>query len=344
MKTFTLPDNRFYVLGRHDPQEEKVSLWWSGSGVRTVLGCTMLQADITWEGSVHSPWIGVTADGAPLCRFPLIPGTHRYTLLAGMDGDSVHEISVVRDTQPVEGSDAGPVVIEAIRTDGDPALPPERPYLIEFLGDSLTVGEGCLGPRSAGEWRMAWISVLGAFPSLVSEKMNADMRVIALGGWGVSRSWDNNLENRIGRIYDRLCSPIPGGARPADFPERKADAVVINLGTNDGSPILRMEGEARAEAEDLLCKRAAELMNAVRARNPDAVILWAYGLCGNPLESLLRRAVDSFTAGGGKNAAYLPLTPSSVPGSRFHPGRDAHRTAAAEIEKKLREMGLVLPS
>ena len=74
------------------------------------------------------------------------------------------------------------------------------------------------------------------------------------------------------------------------------------------------------------------------------MILWAYGLCGNPLEPLLRRAVDSFTAEGGKGAAYLPLTPSSVPGSRFHPGRDAHRTAAAEIEKKLREMGLVLPS
>lgn len=340
MQTIPLPDPRFFPLGRHDPQEKAACLWWSGSGVRTLLGCSDLWADIAWQGSVHSPWIGVTADGAPVCRFPLIPGRHRYPLLGGMDRTVVHEISVVRDTQPVEGSDGGPIVIESVTTDGEPAAPAARPSLIEFLGDSLTVGEGCLGPQSAGEWRMAWISVLGAFPSLTAERLHADLRVIALGGWGASRSWDDNPENRIGRIYPQLCSPIPGGSQPADPAERKADAVVINLGTNDGSAILRMEGEARAEAEELLCRRAVELMTAVRERNPEAAVLWAYGLCGSPMEPILKRAVDAFLRGGDRKAAYLSLTPSSVPGSRFHPGRDAHRKAAAEIAEKLCEMGL----
>ena len=278
-------------------------------------------------------------DGAPVCRFPLIPGTHRYPLLQGMDGEIVHEIAVVRDSQPVEGSDLGPVVIESVTTDGTPAAPAERPYLIEFLGDSLTVGEGTLGPQSAGEWRMIWISVLSAFPALVSERLHADMRVIALGGWGASRSWDNNPECRIGRIYPELCAPIPGGGL-ADFSERQADAVVINLGTNDGSAVLRLQGTERAEAEELLLRRAVELMKAVRERNPRAAILWAYGLCGNLMESILRNAVETVLADGIGNAAYLALTPSSVPGSRFHPGRASHRTAAEEIVRKLREMGV----
>ena len=340
MPLITLPDPRFAPLGRHDPAQEKACLWWSGSGIRVSLACTVLEADITWDGTAHSPWIGVTVDGAPVCRFPLTAGTRRYTLLSGLDGSVAHEIAVVRDSQPVQGSDAGPVVIESVATDGEPAAPAERPLLIEFLGDSLTVGEGTLGPVSADEWRTAWISVLSAFPALVSERMNADMRVFALGGWGASRSWDDRTENRIGRVYDQLCAVIPGGEVPADFPERQADAVVINLGTNDGSAILCKSGEERAEAENLLCRRAAELMTEARNRNPRAKLLWAYGLCGKPMEPILKRAVETYLTDGGHDAAYLSLTTSSGTGSRSHPDRDSHRRAAEEIVKKLREMGV----
>lgn len=338
MNSYALPKEGVLHLGRHDPAEEKTRLWWSGSGIRFTLKAALLEADITWTGGGLCPWMGVVIDGAPVCRFPLMPGTRRYPLLAGMDGAVSHEVSLIRDSQPVEGSDGGPIEIEALTTDGEIGPSSPRPLLIEFLGDSLTVGEGCLGPRSANEWRTVWISVLGAFPALVSEAMHADMRVTALGGWGASRSWDNREENRIGRIYSRLCAPIPGGGIPADFPERQADAVVINLGTNDGGPITRMEGDQRTAGEETLCRRAVELMREVRARNPGAVILWAYGMCGKPMEPILKRAVDEFLAAGGERAAYLSLTPAPDQGSRSHPGPIAHRTAAREITDKLKEM------
>ena len=338
MRIIPLHDPHVQILGRHDPKEEKCCLWWSGSGIRVSLACSFLEAEITWAGSEHTPWIAVVADGAPICRFPLTAGTHRYPLLTGMDKTCPHQISVVRDSQPVEGSDAAPIVMESLETDGELRPLEERPLLIEFLGDSLTVGEGCVGPQSAGEWRMAWISVTSAFPFLTAERMNADMRVIALGGWGASRSWDNHPENRIGRIYEQLCAPIPGGNVPADFPEREADAVVINLGTNDGSAILRFDGGERDRLEEELCGRAAELMETVRKRNSGTKILWAYGLCGKPMESILKRAVETFLAGGGQGADYLSLTPSVSQGSRFHPSRDSHRIAAEEIAGKLFEM------
>lgn len=343
MKSITLRDPRVQILGRHDPDEKKRCLWWSGSGIRVSLACSWLEADITWTGGGFTPWIAVTLDGAPICRFPLTAGTRRYPLLAGMDRTVPHQVAVIRDSQPVEGSDAAPIVLESMDTDGELCPLGERPLLIEFLGDSLTVGEGCLGPQSASEWRMAWISVSSAFPALTAEQMNADMRIVALGGWGASRSWDNRPENRIGRIYEQLCAPIPGGDVPADFPEREADAVVINLGTNDGSAILRFDGGERTRMEEELCLRAAELMRLARKRNPGAVILWAYGLCGKPMEPVLKKAVETFLAGGGQRADYLSLTPSSTQGARFHPSRASHRVAADEIAGKLREMlGAVL--
>ena len=343
MSLIPLHDPRVQILGRHDPDEKKRCLWWSGSGIRVSLACSFLEAEITWTGTGFNPWIAVALDGAPICRFPLTAGTRRYPLLAGMDRTCPHQIAVVRDSQPVEGSDAAPIVLESMETDGELHPMAERPLLIEFLGDSLTVGEGTLGPQSAGEWRMAWISVTSAFPAFAAEQMNADMRIIALGGWGASRSWDNRPENRIGRIYEQLCAPIPGGEVPADFPERGADAVVINLGTNDGSAILRFEGAERARMEEELCGRAAELIGLARKRNPDARILWAYGLCGKPMEPVLKRAVETFLASGGQGADYLSLTPSATQGSRFHPSRASHRVAADEIAGKLREMlGIVL--
>ncbi len=337
MQHILLPDPRFLPLGRHNPGEEKAGLWWSGSGVRVKLACARLEADITASARDHAPWMGVLMDGAPVARFPLLPGTHRYPLLAGLDPAYSHEISIIRDTQPSYDED-GPVYLDAVYTDGEPERPRERPLLIEFIGDSLTVGEGCLGPQSAEEWRLVWISHMPAFPTLVSEGLDAEKRVIALGGWGASRSWDNQPESRIGRIYDRLCAITPGGDVPAPDParERPADAVVINLGTNDASALNSMDPADRPAAEKELRARAAKLMAAVRARYPRAFILWAYGLCGAQAEPILRAAVEDRRNAGDDRVRYLCLTPAASNGSRMHPSREAHEKAAEEIMETLK--------
>ena len=337
MQRIFLPDPRFLPLGRHDPKEERASLWWSGSGVRVKLACTALEAEITASARDHAPWMGVLMDGAIVARFPLLPGARRYPLLAGLDGSVSHEISIIRDTQPSYDED-GPVYLDAVLTDGEPERPAERPLLIEFIGDSLTVGEGCLGPESAEEWRMVWISHMPAFPTLVCEKLNAEKRVIALGGWGAARSWDNQPASRIGRIYDQLCAITPGGEVPADFNERPADAVVINLGTNDASALSKLTEEERAAAEEELRMRAGELMEMVRARYSQALILWAYGLCGKQVKPILQAAVKDRQDAGDRNVRYLSLSPALSNGSRMHPSREAHRTAAAEIAEALLSM------
>lgn len=336
MQRIALPDPRFLSLGRHDPKESKTSLWWSGAGVRVKLACKTLEAEITASARDHAPWIGVLMDGAPVARFPLLPGAHRYPLLAGLDGGFAHEVSIIRDSQPSYDED-GPIYIDALYTDGTPERPAERPLLIEFIGDSLTVGEGCLGPESAEEWRLVWISHMPAFPTLVSEKLNAEKRVIALGGWGAARSWDNQPESRIGRIYNQLCAITPGGDVPADFPERAADAVVINLGTNDASALAKMTEAERAAAEGELRVRAGELMEMARAHNPKALILWAYGLCGKQVEPMLQAAVQDRKNAGDQNVRYLSLTPAATNGSRMHPSREAHQKAAEEIAEAIRK-------
>ena len=195
-----------------------------------------------------------------------------------------------------------------------------------------------MGPESAEEWRLVWISHMPAFPTLVSEKLNAEKRVIALGGWGAARSWDNQTDSHIGRIYNQLCAITPGGDVPADFPERAADAVVINLGTNDASALAKMTETERGAAERELRVRAGELMEMVRARNPKALILWAYGLCGKQAEPILQAAVQDRRDAGDQNVRYLSLTPAATNGSRMHPSREAHQKAAEEIAEAIKSL------
>ncbi len=329
-------DPRLARLGRFDGGEKACALWWSGAGLRIRLRCASLEAAVEAAEGEHLPWMGVEIDGAPMARLPLAAGCRRYVLLSGLDGETAHDVTVIRDTQPV-AVDAGPLVIRALYTDGEVLEAKPRPLLVEFLGDSLTVGEGCAGPVSAQEWRMAYISGMRAFPALASELLGADRRVLALGGWGTWRSWDGKDECRIGAIYESLCAPVAGGGAPYAFDQRQPDAVVVNLGTNDNGAVKLLPESERSWAREMVTRRAVELMETVRRHAPEAPIVWAYGLCGHDLEEPLRRAVESRRAAGDENTYYLSLTEHCDMGSRSHPGPDSHRRCAGEIADFLRD-------
>ncbi len=336
MKKYDPRGPEFTRLGRYDPREEACSLWWSGSGVRVRMDGSRLLVEADVPESEHTPWLAVTVDGAPAARFALRPGLHRYDALGGMEAGVAHEVAILRDTQPTD-VDGGPLALRAIHVEGTLCAPEGRSRLIEFLGDSLTVGEGTVGPREAMEWRMAWISHQFAFPTLVAEAMNADKRVIALGGWGAYLSFDGNPEHAIGKIYDRLCAILPQGDAPYDFEgQRPADAVVINLGTNDVSGIERQAPERREAELTAFEESAVRLLEQVRARNPASHILWAYGLCGDGLAAPIRRAVSRRNAAGDANVRFLALEDCAGDnGSRCHPGRRAHAITAGLIERAL---------
>ena len=331
MKRFDPRGEAFLRMGRYDRKEENCSLWWSGSGVRTRAACTSLEIEAESTAREHAPWLAVTAEGALIARFPLLRGVHRYPVVSGMDAGFPHEISITRDTQPTFDED-GPVRLLSVYADGELARPRERARLVEFIGDSLTVGEGCLGPVSALEWVMAWMSHQRAFPGITAELLQAEKRAVALSGWGVWRSWDSDETHRLGLVYDRLCAVTPGGDIPYGFQDRMADAVVINLGTNDGNALSQVHEAERPQAEEALIQSAVSLIRQVRARQPRALILWAYGLCGYAVEEYLREAVRLCREGGDEKVDFLRLTDCAGDvGSRQHPSHAAHQAAAREI-------------
>ena len=327
-------------FGRPDPLPDALRLRWSGSGVRLRLRCTALYVEIEAAYAEHAPWIAVLMDGALITRFVLERGRRWYAALLGMDEGAEHDIRIVRDTQPVPEEPDTRVTLHALRVGGEVLPCPAPAMTVEFVGDSLTSGEGMIGPVGAMEWRMAFLSASSSYAQTVCNLLGAEGRWVSLCGWGVYTSWDGNRDHRLPLVYDGLCPVESDGDRPNDFSIAPADLIVVNLGTNDASAVRGAAPEDRPAIRREIGRAAEAFLRQLRARQPRATILWAYGMCDHPLGPTLRRAVESIRRGGDTNVYYLslPACRAGEEGSREHPGAAAHRRAAQAIVRRWEEI------
>ena len=328
------------LLGRPDPLPDALRLHWSGSGMQLRLRCTALYVEIEAAYAEHAPWIAVLMDGALITRFALERGRRWYAALLGMDESAEHDISIVRDTQPVPEAPDMSVTLHALRVGGEVLPCPAPKMTVEFIGDSLTSGEGMIGPVGAMEWRMAFLSASSTYAQMVCNRLGAQGRWVSLCGWGVYTSWDGNRDHRLPLVYDGLCPPERGGDRPNDFSINPADLIVVNLGTNDSSVVRSAAPDDRPALRREIGRAAEAFLRQIRARQPGAYILWTYGMCGHPLGPTLRRAVETVRREGDARVGYLslPACRAGEIGSREHPGFLAHRRAADAIVRRWEEI------
>lgn len=325
--------NELKRLGRCDDTHPE--LGFSMCGVKFRAACTEVHVEINCQYGEHSPWMGVLVDGAPVGRFPLMQGRHWYCALAGMAEGFPHDVSIVRDSQPVPEDPARQfITVERVKIVGE-RLPLEKPdMVIEFAGDSLTSGEGTLGPYEAREWRMAYMSAMNTFAQMVCCEMKAEGRWISQSGWGIHAGWGGDEKCSIPLIYDRVCATDEAGQNPYDFTREPADWVIVNLGSNDAAPMGRLESLAQRRAfRRKVHEDAVAFLENIRRLNPRAQVLWVYGMCGRPLEKEIRSAVEKLQAAGDAGMHYLrvPRVRDDEIGSRQHPGAPSHRKVAQAI-------------
>lgn len=329
----TIPAAELRRLGRYENAGDPLGFSMSGISMRAA--CTRLDVEISCAYGSHSPWMGVLVDGAPVGRFSLKQGTHWYQAVGGMDAQFSHQIAIVRDSQPVpEDASSQFIIIERVCVDGE-VQPAEKPsMIIEFAGDSLTSGEGTVGPVSALEWRMAYMSAMNTYAQLVCCQLGAEGRWISQSGWGIHAAWDGDETRCIPLIYDQVCATDEAGKKPYDFAREPADWIVINLGTNDGAPLNRLpRGAQRSEYRQKVHAAAKAFLQTIRRLNPEAHVLWAYGMCGRLLEKEIQGAVEWMQQTGDEQMHYLrvPACRADEIGSRQHPGPASHRRVALAI-------------
>ena len=344
------------VLGRTGPgaSETPLPLFWAGSGVELNYSGSELWTQWETDFSANAPWILVELNGASLLRMPLERGVSRHCIFRGLTPGIPRRVRIFKETQAVTDDPRHLLLLTGLGMVEGECIPLPAPSCrLEFVGDSLTSGEGAVGAVCETDWSTAFLSPYHSYARLTADALAGEFRLISQSGWGVLASWENDPRCAIPPIYDRVCGSLNDGRNRSlgagmdhDFPSWQPDAVIIHLGTNDDFALKNppfsdpITGEQYALRDpELLKTEAIRFLAQLRLHNPGAALVWCYGMMGRDSQPILEGAVREYCRSSGDARAYFLLLPDLTPettGSLEHPGFPGHQAAAQVLTSFLK--------
>ncbi len=365
LRKYPLNEIPYYkVHGRTVPGACPLPLFFNGSAVELNVSGSELWADLEVSWQNLEMWVTVEVNGKLMSRQMLMPGSQSLCLFRGMSPEPVKNVRLTRETQAMVEDEDCCLIVHGFQADGCFHPVPKRKYTLEFVGDSITSGEGTYGSKDEYDWIPMYMSYSRDYAKMTADALDADAYIISKGGWGVLSAWDNNPDCNIPSRYKQLCGICCGSKNeslgafaPYDFTVRKTDAVIVNLGTNDASAFrqpawhdpatgltfkqhLNPDGTYREEDLNRFEDAVVSFLHMLRKHNPQAHIVWCYGMLGYELSFAINDAITRYTReSGDHNVIFLqlPNTTEETVGSNGHPGELSHRRAARVLTEYLRD-------
>ena len=331
------------LMGRMDPAQDPLAMDWTGSGIEFRFRGTDAWAKLEAPAAAPIMWMIVLADGQPVTRFPVEPGIRMYPLLLGLEAEQERTVTLMKETQCMPDSPASTVLLHSLRIDGELTELPKRDLKIEFIGDSLTSGEGALAARDNMEWVTPWFTARGNYSWYACEALNAERSILSQSGWGVCWDWQHTEANNLYEAYEYTAGVLHGSEAEArgcrklwDFSSWQPDIVCIRLLTNDNNGM--NEKQSFEKDRETVIRGAADMIRKVRKYNPGAKIVWILpGTDCHP--ELAAEAVKQVQAEGMKDVCSFVL-PDYGPedmGARWHPNAEYNRRAGKLLGEFLKQ-------
>ncbi len=213
------------------------------------------------------------------------------------------------------------------------AMPPPapRPRLVEFIGDSDTVGYGATAQRRdcSADQVFAATDSTQTFASRVAAYFQADYRILARSGIKLMRH-DGDPEPQMVERYGRA---LPDEADSTPAPEPAADIIVIALGPNDvaSNAPAHLAGRERRRLSLEFQQGLADFVRAREERNPRALfVLLAFSEYGNDLIDA-HRAAEKALREGGARITLVVLPWRHRRGCHWHPSPGDHAMTADRL-------------
>ena len=356
MDSYKISEIPVKVHGRTIKGANPLPIFWSRSGIEVNVRANELWVDIEVGCDYQEPWFVTEINGAFMSRQMILKGRHKVCLFRNLNPGELRNVKFYKDNQMVAGEASLYTVIHGVETDGTFEPVEDKKLKIEFVGDSITSGEGTYGSIKEIDWRTMFHSSSRQYASYIERALDVESRVISHGGWGVYSGWDNDIRSNIPSIYEKVCGLAAGevneklGAKQAnDFSLWQPDAIIVNLGTNDNSAFdqpafdvpgvglckLRRNEDRSFVTEDIEKIKTAvtDFLKILRKNNPKAHILWAYGMLGSEMTLSLCDGINRYVKEtNDNNVAFLnlPDTTAETVGSFGHPGMFSQE-AAAEV-------------
>jgi lysophospholipase L1-like esterase len=308
-----------------DAQHPRFS--WSGTGFVARLTGTSLSIQINSTGAfIFKPVV----DGVPGAAFTIPAGLQTASVASGLTA-AAHTVELYRQTEGSQGDSQ----LMAITVGGGALMsPPAAPaHLIEVIGDSISCGYGTLGTLSDSDC-FPTESHWDTYGARAARTLGADISTIAMSGQGAYRNYGGDMNNTLPMVYTRA---LTNDATPAwDF-RTQAQAVIVNLGTND---ISNGKGDPGTPFETAY----AGLLANVRAKYPAAFIMCIIGplLSGTDLTTIqghIRNVVNARIAAGDHTVELFDQIATQASGDaacQYHPNPDENQIMADQIVGELR--------
>lgn len=357
-------------LGRNVKDIENLSeinLFWAASALKINVKACEVWADFESDYDSNEPWVSIFLNGSRISRFMIEKsGEKSVCLVRGLNSQVENEICIYKDTQPMPGDTKHSLKVKNISLDDNGKFCEIKPasMKIEFIGDSITSGEGLAGAPEQMEWIPSVFVGSESYAAQVSRYFEADFSVFSQCGWGLCWGWDGNRNNNIPAYYEKVCGVMEGDFhnqlgenQDYDFKDG-SDFVVLNLGTNDDGAFFqppwkdeksgieyKLEldgGKISASDNEYIVQRAKNFLSLIRKHNKNAQIIWCYGMIKLKfIPECLNTAIKQWKKETGDNKIHLLELDSMEDveknyedkGSRGHPGKKVHKLAAEKLKK-----------
>ena len=309
------------LYGRVPIAGDTFKLYWTNSGFSFRFMGT--GAEVLLNTSSTNPtylaYLQVFLDGSPIPSSTLtITQNGTYTLASGLES-GLHTVEVRKRNEAMYGESAT-LTIRKIEVQGQFCVEPPQAQerIIEFVGDSITSGFGNMIADGSGDFTTRTQDGTLTYATLAAKRLGANANVLSRSGicyvTGSNRATMFNAYTGVANLPNQSVDP-----KKWDFESNPVDVVVINLGTNDqGAQI-----DNRAIPGDTYTQMACDMIRLVRANNPHAVIVWAYGLMGQGLSAYLKAAVKQCNDEGDSEVFFFQFpvqnTVKNGVGTHSHP-------------------------
>lgn len=362
-------------LGRNVKDVEnlpEINLFWAASALKINVKACEVWADFESDYDSNEPWVSIFLNGSRISRFMIEKsGEKSVCLVRGLNSQVENEICIYKDTQPMPGDTKHSLKVKNISLDDNGKFCEIKPakMKIEFIGDSITSGEGLAGAPSQMEWIPTVFVGSESYAAQIARYFEADFSVFSQCGWGLCWGWDGNRNNNIPKFYEKVCGVMEGDFhnqlgenQDYDFKDG-SDFVVLNLGTNDDGAFFqppwkdeksgieyKLEldgGKISASDNEYIVQRAKNFLSLIRKHNKNAQIIWCYGMIKLKfIPECLKTAIKQWKKETGDSKIHLLELDSMEDveknyedkGSRGHPGEKVHKLAAEKLKKLIKKM------
>ena len=309
--------------------------------------------DVSLKGVVggnNQIYFTVYIDGERQPTRVMFPKGESTQVLAEDLSNEKHLIEIVRQTEGQFGTFTADTVIMKGSLFGN--KPAEKKLYIEFIGDSITCGNGSLCKYLAADDFLnylpsqsstcirhdenkdaQWVEedASNSFAYLTARHLNADCSLVSYSAMGLTKSWGGLNDYNMQQHYMKGAFLREGGETYDFANARKPDFVVVNLGTNDVGQSGITEAKYKAAVKSFI--------NQIREAygDPDLKIVWAVGLMGNGNYTWAKAAIDSLNDA---NLYTYQFSPAQS-GHGSHPTIEQHANAAKGLRNYLKNNGFV---